>query len=123
MRISDWSSDVCSSDLDQAELTAAIIGNPTKTYDGTTAATLTSANYQLSGFVAGEGASVTETMGLYGSAHAGTSTVTATLTGGDFTADSAPTLSNYILPTSANGHRTNSPAPQTPPTTGHTPKT
>jgi len=89
--------------IDQAQLTAAIIGNPTKIYDGTTAATLTSANYQLSGFVAGEGATVTETMGLYGSANAGTRTVTATLTGGDFTADSGTLLSNYALPTSASG--------------------
>src|SRR3546814_7203157 len=83
--------------------TCALPIYPTKTYDGTAAATLTSANYQLSGFAAGEGATVTETMGLYGSANAGTRTVTAALGSGDFTADSGTLLSNYVLPTSASG--------------------
>ncbi len=36
-------------------LTASIIGDPTKTYDGTDAATLSAANYSVSGFVAGQG--------------------------------------------------------------------
>src|SRR5207245_10724240 len=40
-------------------LTASIIGDPTKPYDGTTSATLTSANFSLSGLVSGE--SFTET--------------------------------------------------------------
>ena len=34
-----------------APLTASIIGDPTKTYDGTTSATLTQANFSLSGLV------------------------------------------------------------------------
>ncbi|NWM49662.1 hypothetical protein GY641_25165, partial [Escherichia coli] len=45
--------------IDRATLTAAIIGNPTKVYDGSTTATLTSANYQLTGFIGSEGATVT----------------------------------------------------------------
>src|SRR3546814_11452634 len=101
MRISDWSSDVCSSDL--ALLTAAIIGDPTKIYDGNAVATLTSANYSLTGFIAGEGASVTQTVGAYDSAHAGDRTVTASLSAGDFAADSGTLLSNYVLPTEAAG--------------------
>ena len=89
--------------IDQATLTAAIVGTPTKTYDGTTTATLAFGNYILSGFAAGEGASVTETAGVYGSANAGARTITATLDGSDFTATGATLLSNYILPTTASG--------------------
>jgi filamentous hemagglutinin family protein len=89
--------------ITQAALTAAIVGNPTKVYDGSTGATLTGANFQLSGFVAGEGATVTETTGSYGSANAGPRIVSATLDDGDFTADAGTLLSNYILPASASG--------------------
>src|SRR3546814_17533834 len=96
--------------IDQALLTAAIIGDPTKTYDGNSAATLTSANYQLTGFVAGEGATVTETAGLYDSATAGSRTVTATLTGGDFPAASGTLPANYVPPTPPSG-----PGPPAPP--------
>jgi filamentous hemagglutinin family protein len=46
--------------IDRAVISAAIVGDPTKTYNGTTTATLTSANYQLTGFAAGEGASVNQ---------------------------------------------------------------
>ena len=89
--------------IDQAVLTAAIINNPTKTYDGNTAATLTSGNYQLTGFVTGEGASVTQTAGFYDSANAGSRIVTANLGSSDFTANSGTLLSNYVLPTAASG--------------------
>jgi len=41
-----------------APVTATIIGNPTKVYDGSASTTLTAANYTLSGFVAGQGATV-----------------------------------------------------------------
>ena len=41
-----------------APLSAAIIGNPTKVYDGTATATLSSANYGITGFVAGQNATV-----------------------------------------------------------------
>ncbi|RJF96382.1 YDG domain-containing protein [Sphingomonas cavernae] len=90
-------------EITPATLTATIINNPTKTYDGSNAATLTSANYQLTGFVLSEGATVTQTAGLYDSANAGGRIVTATLASGDFTADAGTLLSNYILPTDATG--------------------
>jgi len=89
--------------ITQALLTAAIVGNPTRFYNGTTASALGSANYTLAGFVAGESATVTETAGLYDSANAGSRTVTATLDSGDFTAGSSTLLSNYILPVTATG--------------------
>lgn len=89
--------------INQAKLTAAIIGNPTKVYDTTTTATLTGSNYQLSGFVGSQGATVTQTVGAYANPNVGSSTVTAALTGSDFTANSGTDLGNYILPTNATG--------------------
>jgi filamentous hemagglutinin family protein len=89
--------------IDQAVLTASIVNNPTKAYNGTLAAALGAGNYSLSGFVAGQGASVTETAGLYDSINAGTRTVTASLDASDFTADGGTLLSNYVLPTTAGG--------------------
>ncbi|MEP9360906.1 YDG domain-containing protein [Sphingomonas sp. KR3-1] len=89
--------------VDQAMLSAAIIGNPSRVYDGTTAAALASSNYALTGFVAGEGATITETAGSYDSANVGSRTVTASLDAGDFAANSGTTLGNYVLPTSAAG--------------------
>lgn len=89
--------------ISQKTLTAAIIGTPAKTYDGNTTATLASGNYSLSGFVAGEGATVTQSSGTYASADAGSRTVTATLAAGDFTATGGANLANYVLPTSASG--------------------
>ncbi len=89
---------------------AGIVGNPTKTYDGTTVATLTSANYILTGFTSGQGATVTQTVGQYASANAGTQTVSATLDSGDFTANSGTNLANYHLPTAAYGSGTINPA-------------
>src|SRR5262249_39298754 len=47
----DTSSATTTLTVDPATLTASIIGTPTKTYDGTTSATMTSANYDLSGLV------------------------------------------------------------------------
>ena len=92
-------------------LTAAIVGNPSKTYDGTTGATLGSGNYSLSGFVAGEGATVTQSSGVYATANAGTGIgVTATLAAGNFTANGGTLLSNYTLPVLAAGTGTITPA-------------
>ena len=90
---------------------AGITGNPTKTYDGTTVATLNSTNYVLSGFIDGQGATVTQTVGAYASPNAGPQTVTANLTGSDFTANSGTNLSNYTLPSTAFGTGTINPAP------------
>jgi filamentous hemagglutinin family protein len=88
-----------------------IVGNPTKTYDGTTVATLAPANFQLTGFVAGQGATVTQTTGQYSNANAGKQNVTAQLTSGDFTPDAGTDLSNYKLPTVVYGTGTITPAP------------
>ncbi len=85
-------------------VTAAIVGTPTKTYDATTSAALTSANYSLTGFIGGQGASVSRTAGTYASADASSAdTVTASLASGDITAATGTLLSNYILPTTASG--------------------
>jgi hypothetical protein len=97
--------------ITQAPLSAVIVGNPTKTYDSTTAASLTSANYQLTGFVGSQSAAVAQPSGIYASANAGTETVTATLASGDFTAGSATNLNNYALPVSASGTGTINRAP------------
>ena len=93
-------------DITAVSLTAVIIGNPTKDYDGTTAATLTSANYSLDGLIGSEEITVTETSGTYDSKDAGSRTVTVTLGAEDFTAVGSTLLSNYDLPTTASGEGT-----------------
>ena len=99
--------------IDPAQLYVAIVGNPTKVYDGTTGATLSSTNYALTGFVTGEGGTVnTGTVGTYYTDVTLTTqskdvltatTVAATLAPSDFTANTGTLLSNYILPTAATG--------------------
>ncbi len=91
-------------------LTASIIGNPTKFYDATTAATLTTANYQVSGTIAGEAVTVVNNLSLnanYDSRHVQiATTVTKTgLVSGDLaiTGPNTPLLTNYVLPTTASG--------------------
>jgi len=94
--------------IDKATLSASLIGNTSKQYDGLTNATLTSSNYSLTGWVGSEGATVSQTAGTYASpnvsANGGSGTVSATLTSANFTANSGTSLSNYILPTSASGN-------------------
>lgn len=92
-----------------ATLTAAIVGNPTRRYNGSAAATLAPANFQLSGLLGSDSFAVTQTAGTYDSANAGTHAVTASLASADFTVVSG-SLSNYVLPTSATGAGTISPA-------------
>jgi len=90
--------------VDPATLTAAITGDPTKTYDGNTTATLATANYSLTGFIGEQGAVVTQTAGTYNSANVlDANTVTAALAAADFTANGDTLLSNYSLPISASG--------------------
>ena len=81
----------------------ATMANLGKIYDGNAIATLTRDNFSLSGFVGGQGASVTQTVGTYDSRNAGIRTVTASLSDADFRPDLGTQLSNYILPTSAAG--------------------
>ena len=95
--------------ITQAPLTVQIVGDPTKIYDSTTSASLTSANYALSGFVGSNSATITQPSGTYGSANVGTPTVTASLSAGDFTAGDGTLLSNYSLPTTATGAGTITP--------------
>jgi hypothetical protein len=85
-------------------LTAAIIGDPTKSYDGTTTATLTSANFSLTPLVGTESFTVTKTSGAYNSKDVVTAaTVTASLVAGDFSPANGALASNYVLPTTASG--------------------
>ena len=85
-------------------LTASVVGNPTKPYDGNANATLTSANYSLAGLVGTESFTVTQTTGTYNSKDVLTaSTVTATLVPANFTAAAGTLLTNYVLPTTASG--------------------
>ncbi|GLQ91422.1 YDG domain-containing protein [Dyella acidisoli] len=94
-----------------ATLTGSLTGSISKVYDGTTTATLTPIDYTLSGFVTGQGATVTQSSGTYNSPNvANATTVTTTLGGGDFVANSGTSLSNYTLPISASGAASITPA-------------
>jgi filamentous hemagglutinin family protein len=85
-------------------VSAALTGTTSKTYDGTTLAKLTPANFSLTGFKNSDGASVNQTVGTYASANAGTGiNVTASLAIGNFVATGSTLFSNYVLPTSASG--------------------
>jgi len=84
-------------------VTANLIGNLGKTYDGSNVATLTSANYNLVGFVNGDSATVTKTSGTYDGDNAGSHTVTVSLASSDFSANGGTQLGNYTLPTVATG--------------------
>ncbi|MGC8500934.1 MAG: beta strand repeat-containing protein [Leptospirillia bacterium] len=79
------------------------VTNPTKTYDGTTTAILTTSNSTavLSGFLTGQSATYTGAAGVYASANAGTGiNVSATLGTGNFTSSGTGFLwSNYTVPT------------------------
>ena len=95
-----------------ATVTASIIGNPTKPYDDTVAATLASGNYSLTGVASGESIVVTHPAGTYNNKNAFlATTVTSTaLVAGDFAISGVSALlSNYVLPTTASGpgHITN----------------
>lgn len=86
------------------QLTAQIVGNPTKVYDGTTTATLSSSNYEIDGFIGTQGAAVKQPSSIaYGGSDAGTQAVNASFSITNFTANSGTNLSNYLLPTTATG--------------------
>jgi hypothetical protein len=93
-------------DITPKALTAQIINDPTKTYDGSLQAVLTSNNFQISGWVNSEGGDVQVVRAAtsqYGSKDASLSVgVSATLEVPDFSA-STTKLSNYALPTTATG--------------------
>jgi Bacterial Ig-like domain (group 3)/YDG domain/Galactose oxidase, central domain/Kelch motif len=90
--------------VNKKTLTASIINDPTKPYDGNTNATLTSANFSLAGLAGSENFTVTQTSGTYNSKDvAMATTITATLAEGDFTPTNGAMATNYVLPTSASG--------------------
>jgi trimeric autotransporter adhesin len=75
-----------------------------KVYDGSDSATLSSANYILTGWVSTDMATVSKTTGTYDNANVGSGKmVTVSLTAGDYVAGVATNLSNYVLPTSITG--------------------
>jgi Bacterial Ig-like domain (group 3)/YDG domain/Bacterial Ig-like domain/Galactose oxidase, central domain/Immunoglobulin I-set domain len=85
-------------------LTASIINDPTKPYDGNTDATLGPSNFSLSGLVGTDNFTVTKTTGTYNSKDVATATtVTVNLAAGDFTPTGGALASNYNLPTTASG--------------------
>ena len=85
-------------------MTGALQGTVNKVYDGTNAATLSSANYALTGWVGTDGATVTRTLGSYDTVNVGTGkTVTVMLSHSDFLASGSTQLSNYLLPTMVSG--------------------
>src|SRR6185503_21147621 len=85
-------------------LTASIIGDPTRPYNGNTNAILTGVNFSLGGLVAGETITVTQTAGSYNTKDVATANmVTASLAISDFTAGGGTLLTNYVLPTTASG--------------------
>ena len=99
-----------------AALAVSIQNNPTKTYDGGSVATLGTSNYSITGFIGSETATINQTTGLYNLPDVkGTngSTVTAILTTANFTPVSGFVASNYLLPLSASGTGTITPAPLT----------
>src|SRR2546427_4943865 len=84
--------------INAATLTASIIGEPTKPYNGNTIATLTSANFSISGLVGSESFTVTKNTGTYNSKDVLTAaTVTASLVTGDFTPANGAIASNYAF--------------------------
>lgn len=90
--------------ISAAQLSATIVGYPTKPYDGNTTATLAPANFSLSGLMGSDSFTVTKTSGTFNSKDVVTATtVTATLAATDFSPNGATIASNYVLPTGASG--------------------
>jgi autotransporter-associated beta strand protein len=96
------------STITPAALSANLTGTVSKVYDATTNATLSGSNFNVTGWISGEGASVTQTAGTYASANVdvngGSGAVSATLASSQFTANSGTLMSNYTVPTSASGN-------------------
>jgi hypothetical protein len=93
-----------SANIAPATVSASIIGNPAKTYDGSTSASLTPPNFSLSGLASGENFTVTQTSGTYNTPNVATAvTVSVSLSAVDFTPSPGTLASNYTLPTSASG--------------------
>lgn len=86
-------------------VSGSLVGASSKTYDGTTVAPLSPANFQLTGFIGSDSANVTKTTGIYAGQTVGTGIlVNATLAAADFSPTGSTLLSNYSLPTSVSGN-------------------
>src|SRR5439155_1562466 len=85
-------------------VTASIVNDPTKGYDGNDTATLTASNFSLTG-LEGKGAlKGKKTSGADNSGNVATATaVSTTLAATDLTAGARTTASNYRLPSTASG--------------------
>jgi hypothetical protein len=95
--------------INKKAITVEISGNPTKFYDGSSTATLEAGDYSIGGLEGSDMVNVLQTEGTYASANAGVSLVTVSLVEADFEAIGSTLLSNYILPTSAEGNGTITP--------------
>jgi len=94
-----------SNTIAQAPLSVVLTGSSSKVCDASTVATLVPGNFVLTGFVNSEGASVSQTTGSLADKSMGSSkAVTASLSSGNFVANSSTLLSNYTLPTTASGN-------------------
>ncbi|MBU2702175.1 filamentous hemagglutinin family protein [Sporomusaceae bacterium BoRhaA] len=90
-----------SGDITQAPLTAALTGTVKKTYDGTTAATLSSSSYSLNGVIGSDAVTlVTAANGNYGDKNVG-SGKNVTVNGLSLSGSDA---GNYTIGTSVNGN-------------------
>lgn len=90
-------------------ITGSLIGSVSKVYDGTSTITgLTNANFELTGWVPGDGATVTKTEGTItdgpNASVSATRPVTVTLALSDYVATGGTNLSNYTLPASVSGN-------------------
>ena len=96
--------------MNPALLTVALTSQ-SKVYDGTTLATLSASSFGVTGFVSGQGATINQTVGTYNSPNVGSaSSVTSSLTAGNYQAASGTSLSNYVLPTSVTATASITPA-------------
>ena len=86
--------------INQRALVASLTGTVSKVANGSTQALLASANFTLSGFVAGESALITQTTGKYATASPGTGIMISTsLDPANFEAVAGTILANYSVPT------------------------
>jgi hypothetical protein len=93
-----------SADITPALVTGSLQGLVSKPYDGQTSASLSSSNYLLSGWINGEGATVTQTLGTFDTPNSGAGKlVSAQTTASNFIANSGTDLSNYTLPSTISG--------------------
>jgi hypothetical protein len=91
-------------------LSASIIGNPSRPYNGNSTATLASTNFSLTVLQGSDNFTVTQTVGTYNSPNVATATtVTATLAAGNFTPLGGTLATNYTLPATASGPGTITP--------------